>query len=133
ALARERVALEHLHHRTLRVGERDHIRDRGLGILPALGLDAVALDLALERTEIVLWPDLKSEADAFGLRAPTQHHRVMVDGRGQIDRVLVFPGHGQAEHVGVVFRLLVQVGHLVHGVGDLLDADHANLRYAYSA
>ena len=69
ALPGERLPLEYLHHSPLRILERDHVRDRGLGVLAPLGLDAVALHLLLERAEIVVGRDLESEAHTFRLRA----------------------------------------------------------------
>ena len=128
ALARERFALEHLDGGALRVLEGEQVGDRRLRVLLALGLQPVALDLALERGEVVLGRDLEAQPHAFRLRSLAQHHRVMIDRRGQIDRILVLAGDGEAENLGVVFGLLVQIGHFVDGVGDLLDADHANLR-----
>src|SRR5262249_61409550 len=85
-------------------------------------------DVLRERAEIVLGADLEGQAHAFRLRALSQHYRVMVDGRGQIDGVLAFVGQREAEHLGVIFALLVDIGHFVDGVGDLLDADHVDLR-----
>src|SRR5262249_32547866 len=128
ALTGERVALEYLHHGSLRVLERNHVRDRGLGILAALRLDALALDLLFERTEIVVGGDLESDTHAFRLRSLAQNHRMMVDGRGEIDGVFALFGRREAEHLGVVFGLLVDIGHFVNRVGDLLDADHVVLR-----
>src|SRR5262249_9448855 len=128
ALTEERVALEYLHHGSLRVLERNHVRDRGLGILAALRLDAVALDLFLECAEIVVGGDLESDPHAFRLRSLAQNHRVMVDSRGEIDGVLALFGRREAEYLGVVFGLLVDIGHFVNCVGDLLDADHVVLR-----
>src|SRR3989442_15653215 len=52
----------------------------------------------------------------------------MVDGRGEIDGVLALVGRREADLLGVIFALLVDIGHFVNGVGDLLDADHVVLR-----
>jgi hypothetical protein len=41
-LMREGVAFEHLHDGALGIGEHQHVGDRRLGVLAALGLDAVA-------------------------------------------------------------------------------------------
>ena len=128
ALSGEGLPLEHLHYSPLRILERNHVRDRGLGILAPLGLDAVALHLLLERAEIVVGRDLESEAHTFRLRALMQHHGMMIDGRGEIHGILALVSHREADHVGVIFDLLVDIRHFVNGVGDLLDADHADLR-----
>ena len=79
----------------------------------------MALHLLLEGVEIVVGRDLEAEAHAFRLRALAQHHGMVIDRRGEIDGVLVLAGHGETEDVGVVLDLLVDVGHLVGGVGDL--------------
>src|SRR6516164_11654436 len=52
----------------------------------------------------------------------------MVDGRGEIDGVLALVGLREADHLGVIFALLIDIGHFVNGVGDLFDADHVVLR-----
>ena len=127
-LAGERVPLEHLHHRPLRILEGDHVRNRGFGVLAPLGFDAMALNLFLERAEVFLGPDLEAEAHASRLRSLVQHHRMMVDGRRKIDGVFAFVGERETDHLGVILGLLVDVGHFVDRVGDLLDADHADLR-----
>jgi hypothetical protein len=44
-----------------------------------------------------------------------------------INGVLVLGGQGEPEDVGVIFGLLVEVGHLVAVMGDLADADHVFL------
>src|SRR4051812_1591850 len=88
ALAGERLALENLQDRSLRVLEAQQFRDRRLGILPALRLYSVTLYLLLESIEIVLGPDLKSDRHALCLRALAHDDGVMVDGRCQIDRIL---------------------------------------------
>jgi hypothetical protein len=87
----------------------------------------VPLHLLLEGIEIVGWPDLKADAHALRLCALAHHDGVVIDGRGEIDGVLVLAGHGEAEDLGVVFDLFVDVGDLVGGVGDFLDANHADL------
>ncbi len=51
-LMREGVALEHLHDGAFGIGEHQHVGDRRLGVLAALGLDAVACDLLFELVEI---------------------------------------------------------------------------------
>jgi hypothetical protein len=127
-LSGEGVALEHLHDRSLGILEGEQVRDRGLRVLFSLGLGAVLLHLLLERIEIVVGADLKADARALRLRALAHDHGVMIDGRGEIDRVLVLARNREAEDLGVILDLLVDVGHLVSGVGDLLDADHVNLR-----
>src|SRR5262249_28111414 len=96
--------------------------------LAPLGLDAVALHLLLERAEIVVGRDLEPEAHAFRLRALVQHHGMMVDRRGEIHRILALVGRREADHVGIIFGLLVDIRHFIEGVRDLLDADHADLR-----
>src|SRR5262249_61070580 len=58
------------------------------------------------------------------LRTLAQPPRVMVEGRGEINGVLALVGRREADHLGIIFGLLVDVGHFVNGVGDLLDADH---------
>ena len=128
SLAGKCLALEHLQDRALRIGEGEHVGNGGIGIFLALGLDAVPVHLALERVEVVVGAELKADAHALRLRAPAQHHAVMIDGGGKIGDVLVLLGQRQAENVGVVFDLLVEIGDVVAGVGDLLDADHASLR-----
>ena len=70
--------------------------------------------------------ELEADAHALRLRALAQHDRVMVDRIGEEGRVLVLADQRHAEDVGVIFGLLVDVGHLVAGVGDLADADHAD-------
>ena len=49
---------------------------------------------------------------------------MMVDGGGEIGRVLFLRDQVEPEDVGVVLDLLVEIGRLVGGVGDLLDTDH---------
>ena len=85
----------------------------------------MALDLLLERIEIVVLAELKSDAPASGLRAFAQHHRVMIDGVGEEGRVLLLGRDRHAEDVAVIIGLLLDVGHFVAGVGDFFDADHA--------
>ena len=128
ALAGEGVPFEGLHHGALRILEGDHVRDRGLGVSQALGHEAVALDLFLERAEVVLGRDLKSETHALRLRSLAQHHRMMVKRRCKIRGILALIGEREADYLGVIFGLLVDIGHFVDRVGDLLDADHAHLR-----
>ena len=70
-------------------------------------------------------PSWKPSRTHFGVAALAQHHRVMIDGGGEIGRVLLLGDQVEPEDVGVVLDLLVEVGRLVGGVGDLLDADHA--------
>jgi hypothetical protein len=50
---------------------------------------------------------------------------MVIDGRGQIGGVLLSGDQTEAEDVGVILDLLVEIGRLVGGVGDLLDTDHA--------
>src|SRR4029450_4285949 len=97
ALAGEGVAFEYFHHGALRILEGDHVRDRGLGVSQALGLDAVALDLFLERAEVVLRRDLKSETRALRLRSLAQHHRMMVERRCKIRGILALTVGGEAD------------------------------------
>jgi hypothetical protein len=87
----------------------------------------VLLHLFLEGIEIVVRPDLKTDPGALRLRALARDDGMVVDRGGEIDRVLVLAGHGEPEDLGVVLDLLVEVGDLVGGVSDLLDADHADL------
>ena len=123
-LVREVRPLEHLHDGALRVLEHDGVGNGRLGIALARGLDAVRGGLALEGVEILVDADLKAEMHAFGRRAPAQDHRMMVDGVGEIDGAVLLADDGQPEDVGVIFRLLVQVGRLVAGMSDLAYADH---------
>ena len=120
------VALEHFHHRTLGILERHHVGDRRLGVAAPFGPDALRRDLALEVAEIGIRRDLETEPHALRLRAAAEHHRMMVDGRGQIDRVRVLGDEVQSQNLGVVFGLLVEIGRLIHGVRDLTDADHVS-------
>ncbi len=96
-LVREGVALEHLHDGALGIGEHQHVGDRRLGVLAALGLDAVACDLLFEVVEIAIGRDLKADAHALRLRALAQHHRMVIDGRGEKDRVLFLGGERQSQ------------------------------------
>ena len=125
-LRRESVALEHFDHRAFGIGEHQHVGDRRFGIFAALGLDAVARHLLFEIAEIGVGRDLKSDAHALRLRAVAQHHRVMVDGRGEKDGVLLLGGERQSQNLGVILALPVEIGRLVAGMGDLADADHTN-------
>src|SRR5262245_35296696 len=53
----------------------------------------------------------------------------MVVKRGcKIRRILALIGEREADYLGVIFGLFVDIGHFVDRVGDLLDADHAHLR-----
>ena len=99
-LSGELAALEHLYDRALRVLEGDHLGDGRLGFLLALGLDAVTADLALELAEIIIRPDLETDADAFGFRSFPQHHRMMVDRVGEIGGVLLLGRKGETENLG---------------------------------
>ena len=96
-----------------------------------VGLDAVALDLFLERVEIVVLAELERDARASSLRAFAQHDRVVIDGVGEKDRVLLLGRDRHAEDVAVIIGLLLDVGHVVAGVGDLFDADHAGLSLCF--
>src|SRR5262249_20181353 len=92
----------------------------------ALGLDALRLRLLLECAEIVVEAYLEAEPHALALVAAAalaQHHRMMVERRGQERRVLFPRVQRQPEHVGVIGDLPLEVGRLIGGVGDLLDAD----------
>jgi hypothetical protein len=89
-----------------------------------LRLDAVALDLLLERIEIVVLAELERDARAARLRAFAQHDRVVIDGVGEKDRVLLLGGDRHAEDVAVIVGLLLDVGHVVAGVSDFFDSDH---------
>ena len=126
-LVREVGALEYLHHRALRIGEGQHIRDRRLRILLAFGLDAVTLHLLFESIEIVSVAELESRRGAHrACDALAQHHRMMIDRVGEKGRVLFLGRQRHAENVGVILGLLLEVGHFIAGVGDFLDADHAD-------
>ena len=78
-LAREGVALEHLHHRALGIGKGQHVLDRRLGVFAALGGDAVAFDLVFKSVEIGRRRNLKTDARALRLRAPAQHEGMVID------------------------------------------------------
>jgi hypothetical protein len=123
-LRRRLGPLEHLHDGSLRILEGEHVGNRRLGILAAGRPDAVRRGLFFKCVEIVVRPELKPDAHALHLGAPAQHHRVMIDGVGQIRGILLLGREGQAENVGVISDLLVDVGHLVAGMSDLADADH---------
>ena len=90
----------------------------------------MALDLLLEGIEIVALAELKADAHASGLRAFAQDHRVMIDGVGEEGRVLLLGRDRHAEDVAVIIGLLLDVGHFVAGVGDFLDADHADISFS---
>ena len=70
---------EHLHYGALRILKTHHVCDGRLGIFLARGLDVHCRGLLLERVEIVVRPDLKSDPRALGLRTLFQDDRVMVD------------------------------------------------------
>src|SRR5262249_443412 len=65
-LARECLAFEHLHDSALWILERDQVGNGGIGVLLALCLDAVRLNLALEFAEIIV--NAERKADAYALR-----------------------------------------------------------------
>src|SRR5262249_18754181 len=108
--------------------ERNRLANRRLRVLLAVGLDALALHLLVEIAEVVVGPDLEADAHAPRLVALAQHHRVMVDRAGEISGILVATDQREAENLGVVLELLVDVGHLIRGVRDLADPDHGNLQ-----
>jgi hypothetical protein len=83
--------------------------------------------LALKRAEIIVWPDLKTEAHALRFTSFSQHDRMMIDCVGEIDRILVFFDQGQPENIRVVFRLLLRVRHFIAGINDLSHTDHGPL------
>src|SRR5262249_23662849 len=130
-LAREGVPLEYFHYGSLRILEPDHVRNRGFGVFPALGFNAVALNLLLEVAEVVLRSDLEAEPHALCLRSLAQHHGVVIKRRSKIHRILVLIRRRETDDLGVVLALLVDIRNFVNGVGDLLDADHADLRTGY--
>jgi hypothetical protein len=68
--------------------------------------------------------DLEAEPHALRSAALAQHHRMMVEGRGEVGRVLFLGDKIESEDVGVVLDLPVEVGRLIGRVSDLLHADH---------
>ena len=134
-LVREVGALEHLHHRALRVLERHKLRDRRLRILFALCLDAVALHLLFESVEIIALADLEGDTHALRLWAFAQDDGVMIDRIGEKRGVLFLADQRHAQDVGVIVGLLFDVRHFIAGMGDLAHADHAStpFRFAFRA
>src|SRR5919197_2746576 len=53
---------------------------------------------------------------------------MMVERRCKIHRILALIGGREADYLGVILGLLVDIGHFVDRVGNLLDANHAHLR-----
>ena len=118
---------EHLDDGAFRILEGNQVRDCRLGVFLHYGLDPVRGGLPLKRAEIVVRPDLKTEAHALRLHALSQHDRMMIDCVGEIDRILVLGDQGQPENIRVVFRLLLRVRHFIAGMSDLAHADHGTL------
>ena len=116
--------LEHLHQGALRIFEGDHVGDGRLRVLQAPCLDAVRRGLLLERVEIVVRPDLETETHALRCAAVAQHDRVMVESRGEIGGILILGDEVQAEDIGVVLNLRVEIGRFISRVRDFLHADH---------
>jgi hypothetical protein len=116
--------LEHLHQRALRVLEGHHVGDRRLRVLQPARLHAMRVRLLLEGVEVVVRADLEAEPHALRSAALAQHHRMMVEGRGEVGRVLFLGDKIESEDVGVVLDLPVEVGRLIGRVSDLLHADH---------
>ena len=75
-------------------------------------------------------PSWKPSRTHLRLAAFAQHHRMMIEGRGEIGGVLLLGDQIEAEDVGVVLDLLVEIGRLIGGVGDLLDADHCRVLFS---
>ena len=63
------------------------------------------------------------------LGAMAQHHRVVIDGGGEVYCVLLLGDERQAQDLGVVLGLLVEIWRFVRRVGDLVDADHSDFLY----
>src|SRR5262249_46420123 len=124
-LMRKVAALEHFHDRALGILEHQHVGDRRFGILAALGGDPVATQLLFESIEIGGRRNLKADARALRLRALAQHDRMMIDRRGEIDRILLLCRDGETENCRVIFGLLRQIRRFIGSVRDLADADHA--------
>jgi hypothetical protein len=81
--------------------------------------------LLLECVEIGVGRNLERESNAIRLAAAPQHHGMMIDCRRQIRRVLFLGDERQPQNVGEVLRLLIEIGRLVGGVSDLMNADHS--------
>ena len=106
ALVREFLALrlgtlEHLHDGALGILEGDHVGNRGLRILQAPYLDVVPGGLLLEGVEVIVGGKLKADAYAACRTAFAKHDGVMVNGGGEVGRVLLLRYQIQAEDVGV--------------------------------
>ena len=59
------------------------------------------------------------------MRALVQHDGMMIDCRSEINGVLFFSGESKTDDLGVIIGLRLNIGHLVGGMGDLLDAYHS--------
>src|SRR4029079_8333426 len=113
-------------HRALRVLERDDLRDTGLGIALARGLEAVAGQLLLEGVEIIAGRDLKSDARAARSGTFAQHHRVVEHAR-EIDGVTLFAHQLTDDDVDIIVGETLEIGRLETGMGDAAYRDHGVL------
>ena len=115
---------EHFHDRALRVFEGHHVVDAGLGILLARGADALRRGLLLEAVEIAVRSELEADRGATRMRSGAQDDRVMLDRVGQVGGVAFARDQRQAQDVGVIFKLVLEIRQLVTRMRDFLHPDH---------
>ena len=117
-----------LDHRTLDVGEHQSARGAGRNAVPRLALDAVLGQRARERRKVGLRRDLERQARQIDLVAALERDRFEPGAGGEECLVLAALGHDQAEHVGVVIHLPLEIGRGEGGVAGASDVDHGSFR-----
>jgi hypothetical protein len=109
---------------TLRIVERQHLRDIGLTVVAAACRDSVRLDLRRVLLQVRPGSKLESKRNAPSCIAASQNHRVVVDASCQISCMAILIHKAQAHDALIVIDLGGQIGGLECGVCNAVYGNH---------